>query len=92
MSVPVRRRRTAHDELLACVDTIADASPDSAIRFIDAFERLCAHLSQHPEMAPLYQSEDPSLTGLRIRRRPIGKEFPNYVVFYAFDGEAGFEP
>ena len=87
MSVPVRRRRQAQDELLAYVDRIADDSPDAAIRFIEAFERLCANLSRHPEMAPTHQSDEPALRELQLRRVPV-PEFTDYLVFYAFDGDS----
>ncbi|MBY0279972.1 type II toxin-antitoxin system RelE/ParE family toxin [Candidatus Binatia bacterium] len=86
MIVPIRRRRQAQDELLAYVDRIADDDPDVAIRFIEAFERLCTTLARHPESGRTYEPADPALKRRRIRRAPI-PGFPRYLVFYTFDGE-----
>ena len=86
MNVPVRRRRAAQDEFLAYVDRIADDDPDAAIRFIDAFERLCANLSRHPEMGRSYRSDEPTLRALNLRRASI-PDFHDYLVFYAFDDD-----
>ena len=38
-------------------------------------------------MAPIHQSDEATLRDLRVRRLPV-PEFPNYVLFYTFDGEA----
>ncbi len=86
MSVPVRRRRQAQEELLHYVDRIADDNPDAAIRLIDAFESACAHFSNHPEMAPLHETDDPTLAEHRLRKWVL-PEFPDYLIFYRFDGE-----
>lgn len=85
MSVPVRRRGPAEQELLAYIDRIAEENLEAALRLIDAFEAACAHFSNHPEIAPLHETEDPRLKDLGIRRWVL-PEFPNYLVFYRFDG------
>lgn len=83
MSVPVRRRRQAEDELLGYVDAIAEDNVDAAIRLIDAFEDACRLFAEHPEIAPFYETDNPALEAKGIRRWVL-RGFSNYLVFYVF--------
>ena len=82
MTVPVRRRAQANQELLEHVDRISDDNPAAALRFIDAFEKALAELSEHPEIGSPYEPDDPRLSGIRKWVLPA---FPNYLLFYRFE-------
>jgi plasmid stabilization system protein ParE len=81
---PVRRTARAEAELLAHVERIAGANLDAALRFADAVESALALIAEMPEMGAPQESADPRLRGLRKWVLP---RFPNYVLFYLFDGE-----
>lgn len=85
MTVPVRRRAEANQELLEHVDRIATDNPDAALRFIDAFEKALEELAEYPEMGSPYEPDDPRLAGIRKWVLPA---YPNYLLFYRFEGGA----
>lgn len=86
MSVSVRRRRQAEQELLHHVDTIAEDNLYAALRLIDAFETACALLAEHPEIAPVYETDDAALQAKHIRKWVL-PDFPNYLIFYIYNGD-----
>lgn len=82
---PIRRRAKAQVEILAHVEHIAESDLDAALRFVDAAEGALDHLSAHPEMGSPYQTENARLGSIRKWVLP---RFPNYVLFYHFNGDA----
>lgn len=80
---PVRRRAKAELELFAHVEHIAEQDLDAALRLVDAVDEALSILSCHPELGAPYETENPRLQGTRKWVLP---RFPNYVLFYLFDG------
>ena len=82
---PVHRRARAELELFAHVDRIAEENLDAALRFVDAVEEALSLISEHPELGAPYETRHPRLQGLR---KWVIPRFPNYLLFYLYDGAA----
>jgi len=82
---PVRRTRRAELELPAHIERIAAANLAAGLRFADAVEAALVLISQMPEMGAPHETSEARLRGIRKWVLP---GFPNYVLFYRFDGEA----
>ena len=58
---------------------IQQASPRSALRFLEAVEKTAELLAHFPELGAVHESPEGELEGLR---QTLVSEFPRYVVYY----------
>ena len=73
-------RPKAERDLFDHEDYLAEnASPETAARFVDAFESSVLLLATHPEMGVLREYRRPELAGQRMF--PVS-DFENYLIFY----------
>jgi toxin ParE1/3/4 len=76
---PVLLRELAGQDVeVAIAHYLSQASRKVALGFVDALERACTHISQHPATGSTRYAQELKLPGLRCRRL---KRFP-HLVFY----------
>lgn len=60
---------------------------DTADRFIDVLEEAFHAIRDHPEIAPVYETEHSELRALGLRIWPLGHGFPHLLFYYSDDEE-----
>jgi toxin ParE1/3/4 len=76
---PVLRRAAADQDIEAIIDRyLTEGGADLALRFVDALETACQHLSRHPGTGSARHAEALDIPGLRSWGL---RTFP-YLVFY----------
>ena len=63
---------------------IGGGQPAAAQRFARAYSHLTERLLEWPLCGRIYETDDPSLAGIRIGK--IASPFQNYLVFYVPEG------
>ncbi len=83
MSYPVSRSPQAEEDVLQIASYLAQRSPRTAQRFLEATDRAYARLADFPEIGGRFESTTVAVPELRVW--PIPK-FGKYLLFYRFTG------
>lgn len=75
----VVKRSAAERDLDEIASFLQQASPYTAIRFLEAVDRASERLAEMPGLGSLGESAHPALAGLRLC--PV-RRFPKYLILY----------
>ncbi|HZZ77222.1 MAG TPA: type II toxin-antitoxin system RelE/ParE family toxin [Gemmataceae bacterium] len=80
MSVALLRSPESHDDVAAVVQYyLAQHTTATAVRFAQAVDATLEWIALFPESGPVFESENPTLQGIRFRSV---RGFPSFLVFY----------
>ena len=84
MSLPVRLRTAAEQDVVAHAEYIQRDSLDAALRFLDAVDAAFSRLSQNPGIGGACRFAKPHYAGMRVWPVP---GFRKYLIFYRVSAE-----
>jgi toxin ParE1/3/4 len=79
MSLPIRPRSAAEQDVAAHAEYIQRDSLDAAVRFLDAVDAAFWRLGQNPELGAMCRFTNPHYAGMRVWPVP---RFRKYLIFY----------
>jgi plasmid stabilization system protein ParE len=79
MTLQVNWSPTAAQDRTGLIRFLRERGSEAALRFIDATEQACQRLADFPYIAPVWESANPRLAGIRVWPVP---GFTNHLLFY----------
>ena len=79
MSLPIRTRLLARQDLVDIFTRIGQNNPDAATRFLKAANETIERLAERPGLGSSLETSNPELEGLRFR---LVKGFKKYLILY----------